>query len=131
MNKLKDLLRCLKSMGHAKEADFTSLLYKEASELESIDEKPWLTEWRDTMRHYGFDNFGDTIWTKGKSKLNEPLDKNSAEDDIHMVEQAHMPDEQGRRVSNDALDSFMKEFYGESITIAPREGWRSKMSRED
>ena len=125
MSKLNSLILFLKS----------NRFLKEAAEAESLQspqtEKPWLTEWRDTMRHYGFDNFGDTIWTKGKSKLNEPLDKNSAEDDIHMVEQAHMPDEQGRRVSNDALDSFMKEFYGESITIAPREGWRSKMSRED
>ena len=122
MNNLKNLILALRSRG----------LFKEASEIESIEgEKPWLTEWRDTMRHYGFDNFGGTIWTKGKSHLHEPLDRNSAEDDIHMVEQAHMPDEQGRRVSNDALDSFMKEFYGESITIAPREGWRSKMSREE
>jgi len=81
------------------------------------------------MKHYGFQNFGrDAKWWKGKSHLEEPLDKVSAEHDIHMVEQAHMPDAQGRRISDKALDTFMKEFYGESITIAPREGWRSKMS---
>jgi hypothetical protein len=47
-----------------------------------------------------------------------------------MVEQAHSPDAEGRRISNTALDNFMREFYGEMITIAPREGWKSKMSDE-
>lgn len=79
------------------------------------------------MRHYGFQSFGDTKWHKGKSYLEEPLDEASALQDIHLVEQAHSPDAQGRRISNTALDNFMKEFYGELISIAPREGWRKEM----
>jgi hypothetical protein len=59
--------------------------------------------------------------------LEEPLDEASALHDIEMVEQAHSPDAEGRRISNKALDNFMREFYGELITIAPREGWRSRM----
>lgn len=108
-------------------------LNKEAKKIRELSGTPaWLREWRDTMRHYGFKNFRrNKKWHKGKSHLEEPMDKASAEHDIHMVEQAHMPDEHGRRISNDSLDSFMKEFYGESITIAPREGWRKKMSKEE
>ena len=120
MNKLIKLTKTLSSIGLKKEAE-------EVKNLQTIPD--WLRKWRDTMRHYGFQNFGrDAKWWKGKSHLEEPLDKVSAEHDIHMVEQAHMPDAQGRRISDKALDTFMKEFYGESITIAPREGWRSKMS---
>lgn len=80
------------------------------------------------MRHYGFQSFRGTKWHKGKSYLEEPLDETSALGDIHLVEQAHSPDAEGRRISNTALDNFMREFYGEMITIAPRESWRSKMS---
>ena len=120
MNKLIKLTKTLSSIGLKKEAE-------EAKSLQTIPD--WLRKWRDTMKHYGFQNFGrDAKWWKSKSHLEEPLDKVSAEHDIHMVEQAHMPDAQGRRISDKALDTFMKEFYGESITIAPREGWRSKMS---
>lgn len=79
------------------------------------------------MRHYGFQSFGDTKWHKGRSYLEEPQDEASALHDIEMVEQAHSPDAEGRRISNKSLDNFMREFYGELITIAPREGWRSRM----
>ncbi len=82
------------------------------------------------MRHYGFQSFGDTKWHKGKSHLEEPLDEASAFQDIHMVEQAHSPDAEGRRISNTALDNFMKEFYGELITQAPRDGWKKKMNHK-
>ena len=123
MKKIKTLSKVLTSKN----------LLKEAAEIESLRTTPsWLTEWRDTMRHYGFQNFGrDTKWHKGKSHLEEPMDKISAEHDIHMVEQAHSPDAQGRRISDKALDTFMKEFYGETIWISPREGWRGKMKEED
>lgn len=122
MKSIKNLIFILKKIG----------LNKEAKKIKKLSRTPsWLREWRDTMRHYGFQNFGrNRKWHKGKSYLEEPMDKSSAEHDIHMVEQAHMPDEHGRRISNDSLDSFMKEFYGESITIAPREGWRKKMSKK-
>ncbi len=108
-------------------------LKKEASDVLSLSNstiEPWLSEWRDVMRHYGFQNFGrDKKWHKGKSHLEEPLDRTSAEHDIHMVEQAHTPDSEGRRISDKSLDKFMREFYGENIWIAPREGWRSKMNK--
>jgi hypothetical protein len=123
MRKIKTLANALSKVN----------LLKEAEEVKSLQPAPpWLTQWRDTMRHYGFQNFGrDAKWRKGKSHLEEPMDKISAEQDIHMVEQAHSPDAQGRRISDKALDTFMKEFYGERIWIAPREGWKSQMSESE
>lgn len=107
-------------------------LRKEALEVKNLSEggiPSWLSLWRDTMRHYGFQNFGrDKKWWKGKSYLEEPMDKISAEHDIHMVEQAHSPDAEGRRISDKSLDTFMKEFYGEKIWIAPREGWKKNIT---
>lgn len=123
MKKIKSLSKIIFGLG----------LKKEAEDISSLDDssvQPWLSEWRDVMRHYGFQNFGrDKKWHKGKSHLEEPLDRTSAEHDIHMVEQAHTPDSEGRRISDKSLDKFMKEFYGENIWIAPREGWRSKMNK--
>ena len=120
MHKLQPLIKTLKSLSFTEEV---SSLQK----LADYSAPPWLEEWRDCMRHYGFQSFGDTKWHKGRSYLKEPLDKASAIHDIEMVEQAHSPDAEGRRISNKSLDNFMKEFYGELITIAPREGWRSRM----
>jgi len=123
MKKIKDLSKIIFSLGLKKEAE-------DISSLDNNSVQPWLSEWRDVMRHYGFQNFGrDKKWHKGKSHLEEPLDRTSAEHDIHMVEQAHTPDSQGRRISDKSLDKFMREFYGENIWIAPREGWRSKMNK--
>jgi hypothetical protein len=123
MKKIKGLSKIIFSLGLKKEA-------KDISSLDNSSVQPWLSEWRDVMRHYGFQNFGrDKKWHKGKSHLEEPLDRTSAEHDIHMVEQAHTPDSEGRRISDKSLDKFMREFYGENIWIAPREGWRSKMNK--
>lgn len=123
MKKIKGLSKIIFSLGLKKEA-------KDISSLDDSSVQPWLSEWRDVMRHYGFQNFGrDKKWHKGKSHLEEPLDRTSAEHDIHMVEQAHTPDSQGRRISDKSLDKFMREFYGENIWIAPREGWRSRMNK--
>jgi hypothetical protein len=123
MKKIKGLSKIIFSLG----------LKKEAEDISSLDDssvQPWLSEWRDVMRHYGFQNFGrDKKWHKGKSHLEEPLDRTSAKHDIHMIEQAHTPASKGRRISNKSLDKFMREFYGENIWIAPREGWRSKMNK--
>jgi hypothetical protein len=125
MNKLKKLASVLYSQNLKSEA-------AEVLKMKPVEHPDWLTEWRDTMRYYGFQNFGrDTKWHKGKSHLEEPMDKISAKQDIHMVEQAHSPDAEGRRISDKALDTFMREFYGENIWIAPREGWKRKMSNEE
>jgi hypothetical protein len=122
MKKIKVLSKIIFSLGLKKEA-------KDISSLDDGSVKPWLSLWRDTMRHYGFQNFGrDEKWWKGKSYLEEPMDKISAEHDIHMVEQAHSPDAEGRRISDKSLDTFMKEFYGEKIWIAPREGWKKNIT---
>jgi hypothetical protein len=123
MNKLQPLIQTLKDLHLAEEV---SSLQK----LADYSSPTWLEEWRDCMRHYGFQSFGDTKWHKGKSHLEEPLDEASAFQDIHMVEQAHSPDAEGRRISNTALDNFMKEFYGELITQAPRDGWKKKMNHK-
>lgn len=137
MQKLSALIQTLKKLSLAGEV---SSLQK----LADYSAPEWLEEWRACMRHYGFQSFGDTKWQKektnskgtkkdppkwhkGKSYLTEPLDEALAFQDIHMVEQAHSPDAEGRRISNTALDNFMREFYGEMITIAPREGWKSRM----
>lgn len=123
--KLSKLILLLDNLGLKKEASDINQVLSSAT-------PDWLTEWRDTMRHYGFQNFGrDTKWHKGKSNLEEPMDRISAEQDIHMVEQAHSPDAEGRRISDKRLDTFMREFYGENIWIAPREGWKRKMSDEE
>jgi len=123
MNKLQPLIQTLKDLHLTEEV---SSLQK----LADYSSPPWLEEWRDCMRHYGFQSFRDTKWHKGKSHLEEPLDEASAFQDIHMVEQAHSPDAEGRRISNTALDNFMKEFYGELITQAPRDGWKKKMNHK-
>lgn len=123
MRKLSALIQTLIKLSFTPEA--TAL-----QKLADYSAPEWLEEWRNTMRHYRFQSFGDTKWHKGKSYLEEPLDEASAFQDIEMVEQAHSPDAEGRRISNTALDNFMKEFYGELITQAPREGWREKMSHE-
>lgn len=120
MSNLSALIKTLKKLSLTEEV--FSL-----QKLADYSAPPWLEEWRNCMRHYGFQSFGDTKWHKGKSYLEEPLDEASALQDIHLVEQAHSPDAQGRRISNTALDNFMKEFYGELISIAPREGWRKEM----
>jgi hypothetical protein len=120
MHKLQPLIKTLIKLS----------LTGEASSLQKLADysaPTWLEEWRACMRHYGFQSFGDTKWHKGKSNLEEPQDEASALHDIEMVEQAHSPDAEGRRISNKSLDNFMREFYGELITIAPREGWRSRM----
>jgi hypothetical protein len=123
MNKLSILYSTLNSMGLKKEA-------QETAELN--DTKEWLSEWRDCMRHYGFQNFGrDDKWWKEKSFLHEPKDAGSAAQDIILVTEVHSPSEEGRRVSNTALDNFIKEFYGDGITVAPREGWRKNMTSEE
>ena len=126
MKNLNSLISFLKSNRFLKEAE-------EAESLQSLEsDKPWLSEWKECMKHYGFQNFGrDNKWWKGKSFLHEPKDEFSAENDIHMIEQVHSPSEEGRRVSNTALDNFIKEFYGDGITIAPREGWRKNMTPEE
>ena len=125
LNKISELILLLNNLGLKKEAS-------NISQLLSPNTPGWLKEWRDTMRHYGFQNFGrDQKWHKGKSFLEEPMDIISAEQDIHMVEQAHSPDEKGRRISNKRLNTFMREFYGENIWIAPREGWKGKMKNEE
>jgi hypothetical protein len=138
MQKLSALIQTLKGLH----------LTEEVSSLQKLADysaPEWLEEWRNCMRHYGFQSFRGTKWQKkktnskgtkkdlpkwhkGKSFLMEPQDETSAFQDIEMVEQAHSPDAEGRRISNTALDNFMREFYGEMITIAPRESWRSKMS---
>jgi hypothetical protein len=120
MHKLQSLIQSLKRLNLSSEAS-------QLKKLADYSAPPWLEEWRACMRHYGFQSFGDTKWHKGKSHLEEPLDEASALHDIEMVEQAHSPDAEGRRISNKSLDNFMREFYGELITIAPREGWRSRM----
>ncbi len=120
MRKLNSLISFLKSNQFLKEA-------AEAESLQSLES--WLSDWRDCMRHYGFENFGrDDKWWKGKSFLHEPKDANSANYDMILVTEVHSPSEEGRRVSNTALDNFIKEFYGDGITVAPREGWRKNMS---
>ena len=121
MHKLQPLIKALIKLSFTGEV---SSLQK----LADYSAPSWLEEWRNCMRHYGFQSFGDTKWHKGRSHLEEPLDETSAFGDIHLVEQAHSPDAEGRRISNKALDNFMREFYGEMITIAPREGWKKKMS---
>ena len=123
MHKLQPLIKALIKLSFTGEV---SSLQK----LADYSAPSWLEEWRNCMRHYGFQSFGDTKWHKGRSHLEEPLDEASAFGDIHMVEQAHSPDAEGRRISNTALDNFMKEFYGELITQAPRDGWREKMSHK-
>ena len=123
MNKLQSLIQTLIKLSLTEEV---STLQK----LADYSAPTWLEEWRDCMRHYGFQSFGDTKWHKGKSHLEEPLDEASAFQDIHLVEQAHSPDAEGRRISNTALDNFMKEFYGELITQAPRDGWKKKMNHK-
>jgi hypothetical protein len=123
MHKLQSLIQTLKDLH----------LTGEVSSLQKLADysaPPWLEEWKNCMRYYGFQSFGDTKWHKGKSHLEEPLDEASALQDIHLVEQAHSPDAEGRRISNTALDNFMKEFYGELITQAPRDGWKKKMNHE-
>ena len=119
MKKTKALINYLVAKGFKKEAE----------NLKELSTEPdWLKEWRDCMRHYGFQNFGrDDKWHKGRSYLQEPLDKASADRDIILVTEVHSPSEEGRRVADASLDRFIKEFYGDGITIAPREGWRSKM----
>jgi hypothetical protein len=140
MHKLQPLIQTLKNLHLTEEV---STLQK----LADYSAPPWLEEWRDCMRHYGFQSFNHTKsqkkktnskgtkkdppkWHKGKSFLMEPLDEASALQDIHLVEQAHSPDAEGRRISNTALDNFMKEFYGELITQAPRDGWKKKMNHK-
>ena len=123
MRKLSALIQTLERLSLTPEA--TAL-----QKLADYSAPEWLEEWRNCMRHYGFQSFGDTKWHKGKSYLEEPLDEASAFQDIEMVEQSHSPDAEGRRISNTALDNFMKEFYGELITQAPRDGWREKMSHK-
>ena len=123
MHKLQPLIKALIKLSFTGEATALQKLSDYSAHL-------WLEEWRNCMRHYGFQSFGDTKWHKGKSYLEEPLDEASAFQDIEMVEQAHSPDAEGRRISNTALDNFMKEFYGELITQAPRDGWREKMSHK-
>ena len=108
-------------------------LKKEADEIVALSHSPeWLSDWRACMRHYGFKNFGrDDKWWKEKSFLHEPKDAGSAAQDIILVTEVHSPSEEGRRVSNTALDNFIKEFYGDGITVAPREGWRKNMTPEE
>lgn len=124
MQKLSTLMQTLKKLSLIREIN-------QLRKLADYSAPAWLEEWRNCMRHYGFQSFGDTKWHKGKSYLEEPLDEASAFQDIHLVEQAHSPDAEGRRISNTALDNFMKEFYGELITIkAPEGSWKDGMSHE-
>ena len=92
-------------------------LKEEAFQIKCLASEDWLANWKRCMTHYGFQSFGDGKWHKGRSYLEEPKDRVSAEHDISLVERAH-----SSNISDKLSDNFIKEFYGEKINIPPMGG---------
>ena len=86
----------------------------------------WLEEWKEVMRHYGFEHFGGDYWCKGKSKIYLPQDINTARSDIEFVREVYQPPEVGSRVSSKKKDNYMQEFHGDLIWLAPDDAWKIK-----